>query len=188
ERSASVLKCWWARRQVPQGLRDAPPIERWRHPSHHRTGQSVTAKSLPPLRHGQPSSPLPRRQGERLTSASRALVSIERLPTAEGIWKCLEATGHSCLVVAVVESPAAANTGVGGIPSPRLRSRTSLRKRVTNITAPPTPPATRKAWLRLTPSFCGAAGDRWAPLPPLAEWVTMAPSTAVPTSDPIARR
>ena len=37
---------WWETTPVPQALRDAPPLERWRDPSQHPTGQTGTAQDL----------------------------------------------------------------------------------------------------------------------------------------------
>src|SRR5262249_41627866 len=66
ESSASVVG--WETTPVPQGLRDAAPVERWRDPHHHPTGQTgtvPTAQDLPPVGGARPSNPLSARHGKR---------------------------------------------------------------------------------------------------------------------------
>src|SRR5262245_48810418 len=55
--SASLL--WWETVPVPQGLRASTPVERWRQPSYQRTGKTVTAEDLRPVRRVRPTNPQP---------------------------------------------------------------------------------------------------------------------------------
>src|SRR5262249_15230631 len=53
----------WETTPVPQSLRDAPPVERWRDPRHQRTCQTGTAGSSCPVGRVRPRNPPPARHG-----------------------------------------------------------------------------------------------------------------------------